>query len=315
MSEPINVLISLYRGYGLGDAVQVSAVLRHVAKHYPHWSVDYQAEEGYHCVGRGLVANTFAYGERYPRDHYDREFQICLYDKWVGWPDRPNTHVSHTLKEQFDLDWNRHCGRYRVLVGKKAKFEASALCDALLRGEPKRRPFVALHYQGRTARANKDLSDAQAANIADIIRSLDCIPLLLDWDGSSALSSTIKVCSVARAGVLGADGLIRSWGASAEMTCALIRRCRAFVGIDSGPSKCASATDVPSLVVWTKHHPAKFHDPAPNTTHLVHWSYNSIPPVSMNPDVVRWFESNYYHQEYMLDPVVGIQKWLTEKLR
>ncbi len=41
---------------------KVSAVLRHVAKYRPHWVVDYQADEGKHQVGRGIVAATFAYG-------------------------------------------------------------------------------------------------------------------------------------------------------------------------------------------------------------------------------------------------------------
>ena len=55
---PLNVLISLHRGYGLGDAVQMSAVLRHVAKYRPHWRVDFQAESGRYCIGGGIVANT-----------------------------------------------------------------------------------------------------------------------------------------------------------------------------------------------------------------------------------------------------------------
>ena len=63
MTKTLNVLISLHRGYGLGDAVQMSAVLRHVVAARPEWHIDYQAEEGRHQVGRGIVDNTFAYGE------------------------------------------------------------------------------------------------------------------------------------------------------------------------------------------------------------------------------------------------------------
>lgn len=305
MGTTENVLVSLHRGYGLGDAVQVSAVLRHVAAAHPDWIIDYQAEEGYHCVGRGLVANTFAYGDKYPHDFYHREVQICLFDEWRGYTDRPNTHVTRTLKDTFGLDWDPALGRYNVPVSAKAAFEAGCLVGSFLKKLDRRAPLVAIHYQGRTARHNKDLSHAQGTAVCGAVEDAGAIPLLLDWEGESPLTREGMFPSVGNVSVVGAQDLIRSWGRDAEMTCAVIQQCRAFVGVDSGPAKCASATDVPSLVVWTKHSPEKFHDPAPNTTHLV--------PESL--ELGQWFSMNYNYQRYAIDPIPYVEQWLREVLR
>ncbi len=57
-----------------------------------------------------------------------------------------------------------------------------------------------------------------------------------------------------------------------------INGCKAFVGIDSGPGKVASATETPALICWTGHHPLRYHDPAPNTTHLIPKAWIALPP-------------------------------------
>lgn len=317
----INVLISLHRGYGLGDAVQMSAVLRHVAKYRPNWTVDYQAEEGRHCVGQGIVANTFAYGQPYPNQRgalfpYDAEVIICLYDTWANWHDRPNTRVSSCLREHFDLDWDAECGQYRVDVSPKVANAVRLLVGPGGREVsasskiPHRRMtrVVAVHYQGDSSKTRKDLTHAQAAQVCKEVDKLGCSPLLLDWRDASPLTDSIQVRTTGRI------SMSREWGADAEYNCAVIAQCAAFVGIDSGPSKCASATDTPSLIVWTGHHPAPFHDPAPNTTHLVPVRYNGLEPVCDDAGVIRWFESHHTVRKYDRDPVREIVAWLKETL-
>ena len=278
---PIQVLISLHKGYGLGDAVQMSAVLRHVAKVRSHWVIDYQAEEGKHQVGRGIVQNTFAYGELYPSPRYDAEVQILLFDTWANWHDRPNTRVSSALHERFGLEWKVEYGRYQVNVS-----------DSVRRWAQDTVPVnaVAVHYKGDSSKDKKDLSNDQAVAVCDYIGSLGCHPYML--------------------------GRHIPLGFNAEVNCAIISQCRAFVGIDSGPSKCASATDTPSLVVWTGHHPAPFHDPAPNTTHLVPVGYHGLEPVCNDAGVIDWFERHYTVRMYSdHDPVPEIKRWLSEVLK
>lgn len=281
---PINVLISLHKGYGLGDAVAMSAVLRHVEKHRPNWRVDFQAEEGRHVVGRGIVANTFAYGQQPPDKHYDAEVQILLFDSFAAWTDRPNTRVSSCLHERFGLAWDEECAGYYVEVSDGALKQAKRIISGI-RHDGK---IVAVHYRGTTAKHLKDLTHAQAAVVCNVIHSMGRSPLIMAGN--------------------------YSWG-DAEMNTAVISQCEAFVGIDSGPGKCASATGTPSLIVWTGHHPAVFHDPAPNTEHLVPAGYHSFAPVRDHIAVVEWFEKHYRTREYSGDPVPGIKTWLEEKLR
>ncbi len=271
--------------------MQMSAVLQHVRKHRPDWIVDYQAQDGQHQVGRGIAHSTFAYGDPYPVPHYDAEVLLLLFDTWANWGDRPNTRVSSCLHERFGLPWDAECGRYRVNISLKAK-EAG---DLLF---PIEWP-VAIHYQGDSSQDRKNLTDAQADAICEEVVCLGRDPVILDARNRSPLLF---------------ERLTRYPGWDAEMNCAIISRCEAFVGIDSGPSKCASATDTPALVVWTGHHPAPFHDPAPNTTHLVPEGYHGLDPVCNNEGVVRWFEEHYNVRTYRGNPVGEVQRWLGEVL-
>ena len=289
MVSPINVLVSLHRGYGLGDAVSMSAVLRHVKKYRPHWLFDYQAEEGHHQVGRGIAHNTFAWGQVRESPLYDAEVQITLFDKWHGFTDRPNTQVSVCLKQHFNLDWDDECGRYEVAVSASAHRSAQEYMHHVT--SEYTRPYrmsrcVGIHTEGRTAKSMKDLTPIQDEQICDAIRRAGCMPFSF-----------------------------KNYSGNVEANCALIRQCEAFVGIDSGPAKCASATDTPTLVVWTGHHPAQFHDPAPNTTHLVPTNYHELHPVRGNEKVIMWFLANYKVRHYHIDPIPEIQQWLQETLK
>ena len=296
---PMHVLISLYPGYGLGDSIQIGPVLRHLLKYRPDWIIDYQADEGKHQVGRGIARRTFPYRSSFPTPHYDLSVQICLYDTWANWGDRPNTRVSSTLHEVFGLPWDAECGEYSVLV------TADAIRMAWQVLPPR---AVALHYRGDSSPERKNLSHDQAALICDSIKRLNRYPLLLDWRNAWPTRHIPQVMTT------GGYPFSQEWGRDAEMNCAVIAQCEAFVGIDSGPGKCASATSTPALIVWTGHHPAPFHDPAPNTTHLVPLGYHGLEPVCNDRGVVDFFEAHYKVRYYSGDPVPMIQRWLREAL-
>lgn len=302
----MNVLISLYRGYGLGDAVQMSAVLRHVRKYRPHWIIDYQAEPGKESVGRGIAHNTLVYGDPYPSPHYDAEVQILLFDTWANWHDRPNTRVSSCLHERFGLGWDPECARYQINVRQQARILAhNLMVDVRNKARRSGTGIVALHYMGDSSPQRKNLSHAQALDIVRLIKDAGRIPLLLDPRDLSPVTETARIASTGK--------LAPSWwGGDAEMTAAIISHCNAFIGIDSGPGKCASATDTPTLIIWTGHHPAPFHDPAPNTTHLVPVGYHGLRPVCHDAGVISWFEAHHHVRTYDGNPVPEVAAWLKE---
>ncbi len=271
----MDILISLYKGYGLGDAVQMSAVLRHLRAYRPDCKIDFQAEAGRETVGYGIAHNVFSYGQPYPSEHYDLETQIILYDTRANWPDRPDTRVTSCLHERFGIPWQRELGRYEINVPLEISAKIPDLSDT-----------IAIHYQGDSAKERKDLSYEQ---IKLIQKNLRDPVLILDWrpDSNSIING---IRSINLTGDLGRD---------AQWNCAVIAKCKAFIGIDSGPGKCASATNTPSLIIWTSHDPAAFHDPAPNTTHLV--------PASYVPS--KFFQENYKYV-YYTDLVQGTLKWI-----
>ena len=307
------VLVSLYPGYGLGDGVQVSAVLRHLAKHRPDWNISYRADEGKYQVGRGLVHRHFAYGAEPPDTHYDFEVQIKLYDSWCNWDDRPNTRVSNCLHSDFGMKWDAERGRYSVEV----RYEVDHNVQKLMAQWTAHRQslnvrVVGLHYQGDSSGSRKNLTPHQAAWVCRHIMDLGRFPLVLDWRDQSVVSHELRVGSTGSVGTTQERSVL---GRDAEYNVAVIHQCEAFVGIDSGPGKCAAATDTPSLIVWTGHNPACFYDPAPNVTHLVPFAYKDLYPESPR-HVVDWFEDHNKVLFYdYADPLPQIEQWLREVLK
>lgn len=306
----MNVLVSLHPGYGLGDAVQVSVVLQHLQRRHPSWIMDYQAEDGYHQVGCGIANHTFARGEPYPTPHYDAEIQLLLYDKWWGFTDRPNTHISACLRDCCGLDWNAACSKYCVGISAAAEHTARMVVSPnATRLINYRQRTVAFHYQGDSARANKDLTNEQAVVVCRTIERLGATVLLIDWRNISPLPSR---CDIRTTGKLLPASL--QWGGSAEVNCAIIRQCNAFIGIDSGPAKCAGATDTPSLVVWTGHHPARFYDPCSNVTHLLPTPCRHLLPFAGGDCAHEWFCRYNRVRYYDGNPMPEITTWLLEVL-
>lgn len=73
--EP-NILI-VFR-HGLGDAVQFTAVLRHLRRHRPDWAVDVAALVGKHSAFHSLCRRVFVLDrEPVPRANYQRVFDLA----------------------------------------------------------------------------------------------------------------------------------------------------------------------------------------------------------------------------------------------
>ena len=294
-----------------GDNVQFAAVLRHLKKYRPNWIIDYVSDKPHAAFG--LVRNAVNYNDSLPATNYDREIEIRLFDTFMAFPNKPNTRVTSCLHERFGMEWDAECGRYEINITKDAKAKAFDAFFAYQwsKDDYKRKGRVAIQYEGDSSPDKKNLTRHQAAEICDAVLSLNRIPLLLDWRSKSTLPDGKYIHTTGRL------ACSEEWGRDAQMNAAIISQCEAFVGIDSGPGKCASATETPTLICWTGHHPALFHDPAPNTTHLVPANHREMDLLRGNAAVADWFEANYFWRTYSDDGdlVRSVKAWLGDVLQ
>lgn len=290
----LRVLIRLCGGYGLGDIVQSSIMLKHLRRFRPDWQITIRADKGASTGLHGLCHRVISYDE--PEEGlFDQTIDLNLNEQYGGYTDRPDTKVAHLLKTVFAIDeYAPDLGRYECRFGEKEMHEArrwlvrnQVPCNSRYDGQFK---AVCLHYQGGSHGPAKNLAEWQAAEIIGMVTRAGRVVILMDWNKWSPFPDGKTVLC------RGADE-----GGSAAVLAALISQCEAFVGIDSGPGKIASATETPTLICWTRHHPLKFHDPAPNTMHLI--------PAGAQSD---FFAKNYLHIPYRGEHglVAELFKWL-----
>lgn len=293
----MRLLINMHGGYGLGDAVMFSPVLRHLQKHRRNWIVDFLCDPGREATARGLCRNVFTKDTNASLT-YDREITIALYDTLCGWSDRPNTRVSSVLHEYFGMAWDKSCGSYWVDIHNNVFSEVERWIQ--------NRQCVAIHYEGDSAKERKNLTHEQIRPIIEEIKKFGYTPIILDWRNSSPLVDGVTVFSPGRLSVG------EQWARSAEHNAAIIEECHAFIGIDSGPGKCASATFTPSLICWTGNHPAMYHDPARNTKHLIPADHARL--IDHNAGALSFFRDNYDFETYQNDLPTKAISWLKRVL-
>jgi hypothetical protein len=294
--KSVKIFLRTSHGFGLGDSVQFSIVLKHLARYRPHWIIDVFAPRGIHSALNSLC-NAVTH-EWEPIQLYDKIIDLALSEDFGGYTDRPDTKMAYVMQQKFGLPYDADLGRYECRASQPAMNRAGRWL-ARLPGKA-----VIVHYEGSSSPHRKNLALWQADEICDVIRRMDRIPVLFDFKMQSPL---VDQKTVFRPDV-GKDDLWGSFGnGDAEMMSALIRQAEAFIGVDSGPGKIASATETPTLICWTINHPKHYHDPAPNTTHLM-------------PDAA-WDTAGEYFANYLAfsysnsyDLVNSVVQWLGETL-
>jgi FkbM family methyltransferase len=312
--------------HGLGDAVQLTVVLRHVQKHRPDWVVDMYSLRGKHSAFYGLCRRSYHEQEaERPGGPYANEYDLGWFENYNGYTDRPNSKVTNCLQEIFDIPYDPELGRYQVQVSAPVLERAAAYLESIGclrqgsadRGEGSgsgRYNAVLFHYQGNTSGERKNLTHEQVRPLLDLCLDAGFVPVILDWDRRSPLFDNRRVFNP---GVHPGD----LWGGfgsgDAETITALISLSAVFIGVDSGPGKCASATDTPTLIAWTRMHPVQFHDPAPNTVHLVPHNHRDIPP-ARHPGIAEYFARSYQFMTYRQGEdwrlTDAVARWLSHAL-
>lgn len=289
--EQKNVLIKMF--HGLGDVVQFTVVLRHLAKYRPGWNIDVVADIGKCTALNGLCRRVLVRNkDRYDRGIYDLCFDLDWDENYTRYPDKPNTKITKCLQEVFGISYDSVIGSYLIRSSIKSRDSALAYLEEI--GAVKvgdRHNVAVIHYEGNTSPWKKNLSHDQASRIISFIIEKGLIPILLDWDNRSPLIDQKTIFSPSVRHPL--------WGnigtGCASTIFELIQLATLYIGIDSGPGKVASATSTPSWIVWTGHHPYQFHDPSFSTTHIL--SSERIPPSEI--DQIRClFEKTYLHEYY-----------------
>lgn len=292
--EEKNVKVLIKFNHGLGDAVQFTSVLKHLKKHHSDWLIDIVSGRGKHSAFYKHVNRS--YYEEVDEKSYELVFDIQWEEGRDDYVDVPCTKVTRCLREVFHIEPEKELLNYDVSVSenvyeKTESYLVSIGCK-VVNGKYN---AVCIHYEGNTSIDFKNVESSCIDSVCMQLLQWGYVPIILDWDKRSNLYDN-KV--IFNPGVF-KDDLWGNFGSGdAEAIVSLISQCSLFIGIDSGPQKCAGVTATPSIGLWTKHSPSKFIDFCNNFVHLVPLNYTNISPLN-NSSVAKYFENNYNFVRYI----------------
>lgn len=281
--------------HGLGDAVQLTAVLRHLRHYYPRWAIDVASLRGKHSAFAGLCRNALVLNEEsFQESVYDQVFSLDWNECRHSYRGIPSTKTALCLNEVFGLSPIPELCQYEIKVSDSSREAAWKTLAEYCPSGPSptgKYPVVLIHYQGNTSSDRKDLPHDLVRELCDLTNDLGFVPVILDWDRRSPLIDQQTIFNP------GSDHEL--WSGSrtgdAGILAALIESSSLMVGIDSGPLHIAGATSTPTIGVWTQHHPIHFFDLAPNVTHLIPSDHHKL---AADEAAVQYFKSNYRHHIY-----------------
>jgi len=290
-----NVLIQFR--HGLGDAVQLTSVLRHLHHYRPHWHVEVASLVGKHSAFYGLCEKvSIIDGQRPTRSGIDREYSLDWHECATCYADSPSTKADRCLREVFELAPIEDLCRY-VIKPPDSAFEKAhrylrQICKVSL-GDHCRYPVVLIHYEGNTSMERKNLPHELIRNVCERIMQAGCVPIILDWDNRSPVPDGKRILNP-RVDLELWDGMGTG---DAAVLAALTELSTLMVGVDSGPLHVAGATSTPTIGVWTGHHPLHYMALADNMIHLVPENHREL--LRGDQDVGEaYFREHYRYQTY-----------------
>ena len=271
--------------HGLGDHVQLTVALRHIAAVRPGWRIHLACKPGMEALFTRYPQVTLLPLDARPGtvDHIDEQ---VYREPAATYADSPATKSEQFLRSigiTPRLDLCRYtCDPSPVdwLLAERFAREVDA-------------PYLLLHTGGHSNRAKKNLPLAVGQAAIDWARASGLRVVLLDWE---AFSPQLHAQCVhpGRGHWLWEDARLGTAGAIA----ALAGKAAICVGIDSGPGHVFGAMDTPAVIYWGRHHPVNYYGLSPNVTHM-------IPPGVHNwikgdkPTGKAFFLDHYRHVEYI----------------
>ncbi len=275
--------------HGLGDAIQLTAVLRHLRQAHPEWEIDVAAQRGKHSTYNGLCRHALVLSEdQYRRNDYQKRFTLDWHECRTSERTWPSTKTSRCLQEVFHLVPNPNLCRYEIKPRNEVRLDAMRYLQSIC-GQPEksgRYRAVLIHYEGNTSTDRKNLSHEVAQKVCETVLAAGYVPIIFDWDHRSPLPDGRRIHCPDRDNSLWKG---RQTGDAATIA-ALISLASLMIGIDSGPLHVAGATQTPTIGVWTRHHPIHYFDLADNVLHLVPSDHEQL---AAGPEAVKYFAENY----------------------
>ena len=299
-STPTMIVLIIFR-HGLGDAVQLTIILKHLKKYRPNWIVDVAALVGKHSALRGLCRKVYVLEkESPPCCAYQQRFNVEWHECHTAYPDSPSTKAERCLREEFGMAPDPELCRYTIEVSDEARTLARAYLENICAGKSQignphpemRFPVVLIHFEGNTSVDHKNIPAPIIARLCDDIIEDGYVPVILDWDYRNTLADGVRIhCPDQR------HPLWHGMGAGdAESSKPLIELSAAMVGVDGGPLRCGGST-TPTLAVWTRHHPIHYFSLSENVLHLVPHDHAEI--IRGDRQIgERYFSARYRSQTY-----------------
>jgi FkbM family methyltransferase len=307
----MNVLI-IFR-HGLGDAIQLTIILKHIQKYRPDWQVDVAALVGKHSAFRGLCRKVYVLDrEPTPCCQYSQRFNLDWHECHTAYADSPGTKAERCLREEFGIVPDPALCTYSIhrsdAAMELARKYLEQTCKVACR-EDARYPVVLIHYEGNTSADMKNVPADIIRRLCEDIVTEGYVPVILDWDYRTPLADGARIlCPDQRAELWHATGT-----GDAESLAALIELSALMVGVDSGPLHVAGATTTPTLGVWTRHHPLNYMSLADNVTHLVHRDHAGL--IRGDRAVGEAYFKAHYNFQIYDDLEVGLRAAVRSRLQ
>jgi ADP-heptose:LPS heptosyltransferase len=241
--------------HGLGDAVALTAILRHLRAREPDCRLELIVKPGRETLYDDGVDEVSSLDDlRRPPTHI------------LDWPMAnashrhcPSTWVERCLIEQLGIMPVAELCRYQVSVRNSYRAAIRAWLEASMPGTANRGQRALCNFRGASFKERKDLSDYEAAAVALALE--DAGYQVLIWDAVDR--TELPEQGIGRRAP---EDLVAG---NAGMLAALIAETDLFVGVDSGPLHLASAIGAKAIGLWPRQSPLHCICHDDTTTHLI----------------------------------------------